>query len=40
MIFVFFFFKSLTKKKRTFTKICLEVNHFGSVLLDFCPLMV
>ena len=40
MIFVFFFFKSLTKKKRTFTKICLEVNHFGSILLDFCPLMV
>lgn len=37
---IFIFFKNLTKKKRTFTKICLEVNHFGLVLLDFCPLIV
>lgn len=40
MIFVFFFLKVLLRKKRTFTKICLEVNHFGSVLLDFYTLIV
>ena len=36
----FLFLKNLTRKKRTFINICLEVNHFGSVLLDFCPLIV